>query len=181
MGWNGLSFADLGGREYILIMNSDYNEGANYDDTNFGLQADVLWGIWPQVASNHRYLETPFTLSFYYGKPFGYNPGDSYIFSTTHTKIEDNNNLPEKFTLNPSYPNPFNPVTNIRFQIPSTGKTKVVIYNALGQKIKTLYSGQMNAGEHTLRWDASGNASGMYFVVVRFNGKTAVQKMMLIK
>ncbi|RMI14542.1 MAG: hypothetical protein D6681_05090, partial [Calditrichaeota bacterium] len=63
MGWNGTNFPTngLGGREYLFFMKSDYNEGADYDDNNWGPAADVLYAIWPKERGSRAYLLAQFT------------------------------------------------------------------------------------------------------------------------
>ena len=88
---------------------------------------------------------------------------------------------PEEFALSAAYPNPFNPTTSLDLSLDSSGSVSVKIYNVVGQVVATLASGHMNAGYHTLTWDASNMASGMYFVKVEAGSNVAVQKIMLMK
>ena len=62
MGWDGSNFAKYGGREYIFIMLSDYDAGAEYNNTNWGPVSDVLYAIWPHSRGSHPYLQAPFTM-----------------------------------------------------------------------------------------------------------------------
>jgi hypothetical protein len=55
--WN-VDTTDVGGREYLFIMHSDYNEGVDYDDDNWGPGADVLYGCWLRVIPGHTFMET---------------------------------------------------------------------------------------------------------------------------
>ena len=61
------------------------------------------------------------------------------------------------------------------------GHVNVMVYNVLGQVVSTLVNDHMEAGYHTLTWDASNMASGMYFVKVETGSNVAVQKIMLMK
>lgn len=93
---------------------------------------------------------------------------------------------PETFKLFDNYPNPFNPTTNIRYNLPEKGTVKIEIFNVLGQKVVTLVDELQNAGSYTKTWDASNVASGMYLYrmsVSTKNGRQFVQnkKMLLIK
>ena len=88
---------------------------------------------------------------------------------------------PEKFALSSAYPNPFNPSTSLDLSLNNNGHVSVKVYNVLGQLTATLVNGNMDAGYHTLTWDASNMASGMYFVRVETGSNTAVQKLMLMK
>ena len=88
---------------------------------------------------------------------------------------------PEQFALSSAYPNPFNPTTSLDLSLNHSGNVNVKIYNVVGQVVATLANGHMDAGYHTLTWDASSMASGMYFVKVETGTNVAVQKMMLMK
>lgn len=94
--------------------------------------------------------------------------------------------IPETYELEQNYPNPFNPVTRIQFALPRPGEVSLVIYNSLGQKVRTLVSEYREAGYHILTWDASNDdgqkvGSGMYFYVVNAGEFWAVKKMILLK
>lgn len=78
----------------------------------------------------------------------------------------------EDFQLYANYPNPFNGETNIRFRIGEPTKTTLVVYDITGRVVKTIFSGELNQGEHIYRWDATDNvgnpvASGFYLVRLR--------------
>jgi hypothetical protein len=94
---------------------------------------------------------------------------------------------PQDYVLNQNYPNPFNPQTTIVFFLPIRKKISLTIYNALGQKIKTLYNDQvLTAGRHEIVWDGTnevGNrvATGMYIYTMKFGNYAKSMKMMLLK
>lgn len=93
---------------------------------------------------------------------------------------------PESFQLHQNYPNPFNPTTTIRFSLPEATSITLRIYNSAGQLVKTLASGNMEAGYHSLPWNAvdeSGSkvASGFYFYKLQAGSFTQVRKMLLLK
>lgn len=71
--------------------------------------------------------------------------------------------LPLVFAMSPNYPNPFNPTTTINYQLPVNRDVTLIIYNLLGQKVETLGDGRVKAGCHSITWDASRFASGIYF------------------
>ncbi|MCH9024584.1 MAG: T9SS type A sorting domain-containing protein [candidate division Zixibacteria bacterium] len=94
--------------------------------------------------------------------------------------------LPQEFSLNQNYPNPFNPSTTISFDLTQRGEILLEIYNSLGQKVKTLYSGTIAAGSHSFDWNATDQtgrrtASGVYFYKLTTDAQTASKKMMLLK
>ncbi|KAA3634387.1 MAG: T9SS C-terminal target domain-containing protein [Calditrichaeota bacterium] len=94
--------------------------------------------------------------------------------------VADGNGLPTSFSLSQNYPNPFNPTTNISFDLPKKSDVVLTIYNVTGQKV-TEISDSYDAGSHTINWDASNNASGIYFYKLNAGDFTDTKKMMLIK
>ena len=88
---------------------------------------------------------------------------------------------PSEFKLHQNYPNPFNPVTRIRFEIPELTFTKIVLYNVLGKKIKTLVSGEYEPGTYDIEFDADGLASGVYFVRLENEKSMLTTKIVLMK
>jgi hypothetical protein len=103
---------------------------------------------------------------------------------TTHT--EENEPLPLSFELHQNFPNPFNPTTSISFSLSEGGQVALEIFNVLGQKVKSLYSGQLPAATHTIEWDATDDrsrkvASGVYFYRLTTEGHSHTRKMVLLK
>lgn len=93
---------------------------------------------------------------------------------------------PETFEVSKNYPNPFNPATNIRFQLPEEGKVVFKVMNLLGQTVRTLLDERKQAGFHVVRWDGSDNSgravsSGIYYYHVSYNGQRHIGRMMLLK
>ena len=94
---------------------------------------------------------------------------------------------PEEYALMQNYPNPFNPETVIGFKLKEQGKVNLIIYNVLGQKVKTLVSEQLKAGTHNVVWDGTNNSgvkvsSGVYFYRLMTKGtRIGVKKMTLLK
>ena len=88
---------------------------------------------------------------------------------------------PNAYKLSQNYPNPFNPTTNINFTIPASSDVELTIYNLLGQKVSTLLNTKMNAGTHTINFDASNLASGIYLYRLKAGDKVMNKRMTLIK
>jgi hypothetical protein len=80
-----------------------------------------------------------------------------------------------------NYPNPFNPITKIYYEIPEDGFVTLKIYNALGKEIKTLINENRIAGSYEIEFDASGLPTGIYFNVLQVGDNRIVKKMQLIK
>jgi len=94
--------------------------------------------------------------------------------------------IPEELSIQGNYPNPFNPVTTIRFGLPEPRQVSLTVMNMLGQEVITLVNGWQDLGYHEVRWlglDRSGVpvASGVYFSVLRDGRQVRVEKMMLLK
>lgn len=88
---------------------------------------------------------------------------------------------PDGFRLYQNYPNPFNPSTTISYEMQSPAVVNISIYNALGQKMLTLANDFVSAGIHTISWNASSFASGMYFCRIHSGDESRTIKMTLIK
>ena len=89
--------------------------------------------------------------------------------------------LPTAVTLNGSYPNPFNPATTISFSIPSEMNVDVKVYDISGRMVGELMNGIQSQGLYEITWDASSQASGLYFVRLVAGTEMHTQKIMLIK
>jgi hypothetical protein len=90
------------------------------------------------------------------------------------------------YQLEQNYPNPFNPSTVISFQLPVNSEVTLSLFNTNGQLVKKLVAGEMNAGRHSLVWDATNErgervASGVYLYVIKAGEFTAQRKLVLMK
>jgi len=114
------------------------------------------------------------------------------IFSITITaKNNENSNIPSSFELYQNYPNPFNPSTNIKFSLPEQSTVKIIIYDLLGRRIKTLLDEVHPAGNITVQWNGENEfnakvSSGIYFYSLNAlgidnNKFTSFKKMILLK
>ncbi len=89
---------------------------------------------------------------------------------------------PRGATLDEIYPNPFNPAATIRFNLPAPQQVTLSIYTLNGQLAETLLRGPRGAGSHSVRWDASGRASGIYLCRLEAEGGVSrVRKMVLVR
>ena len=87
--------------------------------------------------------------------------------------------IPDKFVMNPSYPNPFNPSTTISYGLPEPAAVSLVIYDVLGRTVAELARGMQEAGYHLVTWNASNLSSGVY--IARFSATNASGKINLNK
>ena len=88
---------------------------------------------------------------------------------------------PTEFALSSAYPNPFNPTTTMDLSLNEAGHVNVMVYNVLGQVVSTLVNNYMDAGYHSITWDANNMPSGMYLVRVQAGNNVETQKLMLLK
>jgi hypothetical protein len=100
--------------------------------------------------------------------------------------VKQLNGLPESYSLAQNYPNPFNPTTTINFSIPKSGLVKLIIYNMLGQQIRTLVDKVVNIGNMSATWDGKDSrgmtvSSGIYLYRLTAGSFTAAHKMILLK
>jgi hypothetical protein len=94
--------------------------------------------------------------------------------------------LPRKFNLYPAYPNPFNPVTTLRYDLPEDAMISVTIYDMMGRRIKTLVNGPQSAGYKSVQWNANNSAgqsvsAGVYLYQIRAGEFVQTRKMVLLK
>ena len=103
-----------------------------------------------------------------------------------HLEVGNLKPLPDSFGLDQNMPNPFNPSTTIGYQLPESGQVHLGVYNLLGQEVRTMVSGTLEAGYYTLDWDGKDNfgrqlASGIYLYRMRVNDFSQTRRMMLLK
>jgi hypothetical protein len=91
------------------------------------------------------------------------------------------NSLPSAFALSQNYPNPFNPATTIRYALPVRSHVVVAIFNGLGQRVATLVNGDVEAGNHSVRFDGSNLASGVYYYRIQAGNFVQTKKLILIR
>ena len=117
----------------------------------------------------------------------GWGPfSEIYQFSILTTGIEDANITASKLTLNQNFPNPFNPSTTIRFEVPKVTQVKIKVYDIHGREVKTLVNRIYQSGSHSVIWDSKDNkgllvASGAYVVRMQAGEFITLKKMMLLK
>jgi hypothetical protein len=91
------------------------------------------------------------------------------------------NEIPESYSLKQNFPNPFNPETNINFELPKNGNVTLKVYDVLGNLVTTLYDGYKSAGVYNATFNGAGYASGIYFYKLQIDGFSDVKRMVLVK
>lgn len=94
--------------------------------------------------------------------------------------------LPQRMTLLPAYPNPFNPTTTIHFSLSHAVEAELAIYNLLGQRVATLVKGLQEAGPQVLQWEGRDDAghelaSGVYFCRLQAGTQVETRRLLLLK
>lgn len=150
----------VGGNEWTTIGNVAGNGSANHPNDYSFLDRNVTSGSYD-----------------YRLKQIDYNGNYEYFSLTSEVTV----GAPTKFELLQNYPNPFNPTTKIDFDLPESGVVTLKVYNSSGKEIATLVNGFRPSGFHSVTFDASGIATGVYYYKIEANGISKVMKMMLVK
>ena len=108
------------------------------------------------------------------------------IIDATSLDIADNSAIPTEFKLHENYPNPFNPSTNIKFDIPENGLVSLIVYDLMGHKVTELVNTNMNSGFHNVSWNGTDNfgntvSTGVYIYQLKTGNYSNTQKMLFIK
>ncbi len=112
----------------------------------------------------------------------------NFFFDTFNSTIKQDNesNSQQTFTLIGNYPNPFNPVTNLIYELHTDAKVNIMIYDILGNQIKTLINNVQNRGHKSIQWNASNNhgqkvETGIYFYKIQTDDYQQVKKIIFLK
>ena len=164
------------------------------------VQTSVAVGSFkPAAASSYTQFTVPLTyvqtidpdicfIQFTLAPPSGSPKAGSYFivddlaFSSSSTGVAGNGaTVPGEFILEQNYPNPFNPSTAISYQLSAVGLVKLSVLNTLGQVVKTLVDETQDGGRHTVRWDAVGQPSGVYYYRLQAGASVETKKMILLR
>jgi|GEM_PF-3673564 len=187
---------DFGDTWQILENNLNTEVGGAFELEAVGntLYTVTVSGIWKSTDGAESWESVDVTglpsSSFFPGAPLlahngdlFYAPGNNSVFKLggTATSAENESEIAHSFKLDQNYPNPFNPSTSISFSVPTAGMVSLKVYNLLGQEVATLANSPLNAGSHTIHFDASGLSSGVYIYRLQAGANIQTKKMMLIK
>lgn len=112
----------------------------------------------------------------YFSAPSSFTTGDSVA-----TSVQTSDLVPAGFNLAQNFPNPFNPSTNIVFELPSKGYVRLRVYDLLGRTVATLVDGEESAGVHSVMFHASRLTSGLYFYRLVAGAHSETRRMLLLK
>ncbi|MFQ6608858.1 MAG: T9SS type A sorting domain-containing protein [Fidelibacterota bacterium] len=121
---------------------------------------------WWEIASGRSYLVAAEIDGVQYGE---------------FISVQEDEQLPERFSLYQNYPNPFNVTTTIHFDLTEAADVELVIYDILGQKVETLVNGRIVTGNHAVVLDMSDLASGVYFYRLITGDRQLTRKLVVLK
>jgi hypothetical protein len=145
---------------------------------------------WAPVANGSVTAKgTPSTGAEYAMRDYSLNPGVydyrlAEVYSDGHIEYSNTQEvvMPGAYALYQNYPNPFNTATtNIEYQLQDAGNVKMVLYDVLGNAVRTLVNGMASAGDHVYTLDATTLPTGTYYYRIEVNGFTQVRQMMIMK
>jgi len=179
------------GQVQILGHNGRLEYGINKDDKYLDLDylnEETQFFTYITERTENGFIEIPIKIK---GKStdldmsykFVDQNGNVISQATQSIKIE---NIPEHFKLHSNYPNPFNPTTTMRFDLPIQTDVKIIIFNMLGQKVKNFDLKGVSAGYHFVKWNARNDmgdpvAAGVYFYQLQAKDFIETRKMVLLK
>ncbi|HEX9934379.1 MAG TPA: FG-GAP-like repeat-containing protein, partial [bacterium] len=185
-GWSSPSFTDLDGNGLVDMVVGRAGTMYHYEQTavhssDFSLVSDNFSGIGivsvakPVFADINRDGRE----DFLFGSEHG---GIRYFRRNRETAImEHPHPVAPRFDLFPNYPNPFNPVTSIRFSVAEPCRVELKVFDVRGREVAELVNGKAAVGEHIVRFDASSLPSGIFLYRIRAGDFTAVGKMAVMK
>ena len=111
---------------------------------------------------------------------------DLNIYAGTSAGVGDDRLVPKQIILYPSFPNPFNPVTTLRYYLPEDAMVNINIYDMMGRLVRTMVNSQQNAGYRSIRWNATNDAgepmsAGLYLYMIKAVEFRQTRKMVLLK
>ena len=111
------------------------------------------------------------------------NAPDMGAFESDYTTAVNEKlaNIPQNFKLMQNYPNPFNPTTTIRYMLAENAHVVLSVYDVQGRKVRTLIDNRQKAGSHTIQFNASNLASGIYIYEIKAGSYTQMKKMILVR
>lgn len=164
------------------------------NETGFKIErstnAGINWSLINTIGSNiTSYSDSNLIhTTIYHYRIYAYNQAgnsaySNIAFDTTFAPVGiiNNSQLPKEYNLFQNYPNPFNPKTNIQFDIPTSGFTKITIYDILGCKVIVLVNQELQAGSYKTDWDGTDYPSGIYFYRLETDSYKESKRMILVK
>jgi hypothetical protein len=139
-------------------------------------------GIYQSINGNEWQYYSDFRAEYItklYGKMYASSVYGGIYVKDIPTDVNDIIPITFSCKLYPNYPNPFNPITTIEFDIPHRGKVLIEVFDLLGQKIKTLLNEEVEEGKHKINFNSTGLSSGIYFYRLS-TGRNSITKIMVL-
>ena len=150
--------------------------GEGFNNTYYATDVAYYAGDYLHVTTDYRAdPDSGIVYHYYFGIP------TAEIKSMVSVSDPVTDNIPESYELHQNFPNPFNPLTSIRFDLKEQAHVTIKIYNELGQEVALLVDEMMTAGQKGVSWNASQHPSGVYFYQITAGDFTASKKMVLAK
>ncbi|MFH0882244.1 MAG: M6 family metalloprotease domain-containing protein [bacterium] len=167
LAWEPYDTSNPGGTLYNVYRN----------DALLASTINLAWSDTLDVGGFYRYALTIDDDLLLESQPF-----DVFWEGLSSVAVEVSHALPSRFTMSPAYPNPFNPMTTIRLQLPQGTHLTVDVVNTLGQQVAILYDGSAGPGDFPLTIDGHSWSSGIYLVRGRTSsGNFAVMRIALLR
>ena len=190
------SLGNIGSEDCIELVGrfcfapGDTSDWLEYMDQS--IANDVCNGCWVSFPAWDSYDDYPYSDSLlspgncdvydhcHIDPPDSINCGIGYLDGEDSTFVSVKN-VPSDYNLIKVYPNPFNPIINIEYNILKESLVQINIYNLQGRLVSTLQNRFISLGNHMVNWDAKNSPSGLYFVRFTINHKSDTKKIMLLK
>lgn len=152
-----IGFTVPSGKVHITMTNPGLFDGSSF-------VFDVTSGVWSEFES------TSGKADFHFRAIVGSSEGIQKEITTVSS-----------FKLQQNYPNPFNPTTSISFALENNSNVKLMVFDSKGALVANLVNGNVNKGLHSVEFNATGLATGVYYYSLNVNGVSSTKKMLLIK
>lgn len=174
---NNDPYDEIGAHDYTWVFPPD----TAFDWTQFSLKVGVPLGQNAHAISIRPHVYAKMTGTIYWDDLTVTDLGGPTVSVASNA-----GNLPKRFELLQNYPNPFNPSTNIRYEVPTASHISLVVYNVLGQVVRTLVEEELQPGRYEVTWDGRNDrgmsvGSGMYLYRFSAGEYSIVHKMLLLK
>jgi hypothetical protein len=188
-GLNALS----GENEIVLTWSPNDDEDLQfysiYKSTESGFDPDTM-DTYSYATEDTVFMDTLVTLgiTYYYRlSAFDYNGNESGYSEQTEVFLSiEEEVVPIEFALHQNFPNPFNPVTTLRYDLPEQANVNIIIYDMLGRQVKSLINQSQDAGFKSVIWDATNDfgkqvSAGVYIYQIQAGEFVQTKKMVLLK
>lgn len=179
---------DIDGNEVKYWFNLDDTYYVSLSDTTYNLSHSVLLANWYyDELSAREFTVTVSAIDSAQNSSVPINGGPQKLFVNRYQFLSTNDDLiPKNFKLYQNSPNPFNPNTHIRFDLPNNESIRLTIYNIAGKQVAQINKDNLSAGQHEINWkgqDQYGDPlpSGLYIYRLVAGNKTSTRKMLLLK